>query len=115
MSRGSGRAPKYVIGRDKRPIVGLSREKPSGRYYATHSQPRQYFGTDLGQAVMKFRLWEADRGGGRTILLSSLQPLIPKVIQEECIAEGWSVSGGRKARFSGGVGGSGSLRGLCRG
>ncbi len=89
MSRGRGRPPKYVIGRDKRPIVGLSREKPSGRYYATHSQPRPYFGTDLDQAVMKFRLWQAHQDGGHTILLSSLQPLIPKVIQEECIAEGW--------------------------
>ncbi len=52
MSRGRGRPPKYVIGRGKRRTVGLSREEPSDGYYATHSQPSQYFGTDLDQAVM---------------------------------------------------------------
>ncbi len=84
-----GRPPKYVLGRDKRPVVGLSREKSSKRYYASHSRPRKYFGTNLDQAIMQFRLWESAQGKTTTILLPNLQPLIAKRDQEESVREGW--------------------------
>ncbi len=60
-----GPEPKYVKGRDGYPIVGLSRHKPSGRYYATHSKSRKYFGTDLDLAVLRFRRWQGQQYGER--------------------------------------------------
>jgi integrase len=89
MARGRGRPARYVIGRDRRPVVGLSQEKASRRYYATHSRPRKYFGTDLDQAVMKYRRWQASHREARTILLPNLQPFLPKTDQDAAVAEGW--------------------------
>jgi len=42
MPRGRGR-PAYVMGRNRRPIIGLSLDAATGRYYTTHARPRQYF------------------------------------------------------------------------
>ena len=62
MTRG-GRPPKYVRGRDGKPVVALSREPKSRRYYATGTKPRHYFGTDLDQALVRFRSWQAKQQG----------------------------------------------------
>ena len=59
MPRKRGRPPKYVIGDDGKPIVGLSYQKSDGRYYATHSKPRKYFTTDFHQSMLRFRRWQA--------------------------------------------------------
>ncbi len=59
MPRKRGRPPKYVIGRDGEPVVGLSREPKSGRYYATRTRPRVYLGTDLDSAIVRYRQWQA--------------------------------------------------------
>ena len=75
--RPRGRPPTYVTDRDGRPIVGLSRNPDNairkkngktytvtdGRYYATGSNPREYFGSDFDLAVMRFRAWQARQRG----------------------------------------------------
>lgn len=83
-----GRPPNYVKGRNGKPITGLSLSS-QGRYYATHSNPRKTFGRDFDQAVMRFRHWEATQRGKATIRLPHIAPIIPEVIQDECVAEGW--------------------------
>lgn len=60
-----GRPPKYVLGRNGKPVIGLSR-KSDGRYYATGSQPRVYFGRDFDRALIRFRELQA-RTAGETI------------------------------------------------
>lgn len=67
MGRGRGRPAQYVTGRDGKPIVGLSKEPKSGRYYASHTRPRRYFGHDFDAAVLKFRQWDAQQNG-RTLI-----------------------------------------------
>ena len=64
----TGRPPKYVTGRNGRPIAGLSRHKTTGRYYATFSQPREYFGTDFDSALVRFREWESRQKGERVLV-----------------------------------------------
>ena len=59
-NRKKGRPPKFVLDPNGRPIVGLSYHKPTGSYYATYSDPRVYFGTDLAEALFKFRKYEND-------------------------------------------------------
>jgi len=72
MSRGRGRPARYVIGRDRKPVVGLSREKKSGRFYATHTRsPRVYFGTDQDLAIMQFRGWQGRQTNEAPIKLIS--------------------------------------------
>ncbi len=61
-----GRPANYVKGRDGKPIIGLSRNKADGRYYATHSKPRKWFSTDYDRSLIEFRAWEA-RQEGRTV------------------------------------------------
>jgi integrase len=41
-----------------RPIVGLSYNKKNRSFYATYSNPRVYFGSDIGEALFKFRQYE---------------------------------------------------------
>ena len=76
-----GPQPKYVKGRDGLMIVGLSLHKPSGRYYATHSKPRKYFGTDFDEAVARFRAWEADRNGRTLIPVRIPDPTEPAKVR----------------------------------
>ncbi len=57
--RKRGGQPKYVLGRNGRPIVGLSYDKTLNQYYSTHHRPKKYFGSDLDQAVVKFRTWQS--------------------------------------------------------
>ena len=64
----TGRPPKYVTGRNGRPIAGLSRHKTTGRYYATFSKPREYFGTDFDSALVRFREWESRQKGERVLV-----------------------------------------------
>jgi hypothetical protein len=51
-----GRPPKYVNGSDGKPIVGLSYDKNLNQYYATHSKPRVYLGSDNKSAIYKSEL-----------------------------------------------------------
>jgi len=67
MTRGRGRPPQYVHGRDGKIIVGLSCEKSSKRFYASHSKPRRYFGVDFDEALLRFRAWEAKQAGGAEV------------------------------------------------
>lgn len=57
-SKPRGRPPRYVVGEDGKPIIGLSLSS-QGRYYATHSKPRATFGRDFNEALSRFRAWEA--------------------------------------------------------
>ena len=57
-NRRKGRPPKFVQDPNGRPIVGLSYNKANSCYYATYSKPRVYFGTNLADALFKFRQWE---------------------------------------------------------
>ena len=61
-----GRKPKYVIGNDNRPIVGLSKQA-DGRFYNSHWRsegvPRRYFGKDKQEAIRLFSDWDAKRKG----------------------------------------------------
>lgn len=61
-----GRPADYVKDKDGKPIVGMSLHKSSGRYYATHSKPRVYFGKDYPVALIEFREWEAKEIGATT-------------------------------------------------
>jgi len=61
--RPPGRPANYVNDQDGKPIVGLSYHKATDRYYASHSHPRVYFGSDYHQAVFRFRRWEAQQKG----------------------------------------------------
>jgi len=60
-----GRPVKYVRDNKGIEIVGLSCHKSTGRYYATHSNPRVYFGRDYPVALIKFREWQAKQQGER--------------------------------------------------
>lgn len=95
--RPRGREPNYVNDRDGKPIVGLSRNPETairkkllkktgkvktyrvqdGRYYATGSSPRVYFGPDFDIAVMRFRAWQ-DRERGSKIDFQWVKPLSPE-------------------------------------
>ncbi|HON67061.1 MAG TPA: hypothetical protein PLS23_11250 [Phycisphaerae bacterium] len=66
--KAKGRPPKFVNGRDGRPIPGLSRNKSTGTYYATYAEPRVYFGTDFDSALVKFRRWEMRQSGNMITL-----------------------------------------------
>jgi hypothetical protein len=88
-SRAPGRPPKYVRDRDRKPIVGLSVNATSGRYYATHSRPRVYLGTGYDTAIAKFRAWAS--GHKKKIVLPELRTLLQQGVNiDECVAEGWS-------------------------
>jgi len=54
-----GGQANYVSGRDGKPIVGLSCS--SNRFYATHSKPRKWLGSDFDSALVKFREWESQQ------------------------------------------------------
>lgn len=58
----AGRPAKYVTDENGRVIEGLSvlRDGNRCRYYATHSQPRKWFGQDLQVAVQRFRTWKGE-------------------------------------------------------
>ena len=56
-----GRPPKFVSDPNGRPIVGLSHNKTNNSYYATYSNPRVWFGSDLAEALFKFRKYENDQ------------------------------------------------------
>ena len=58
MKRKKGRPPKFVLDPNGRPIVGLSYNKRNRSFYATYSEPRVYFGSDLAEALFKFRQYE---------------------------------------------------------
>lgn len=66
-----GRPPDYVAGRDGKPVVGLSFNRSVGQYYASHSKPRVYFGSDFDQALAKFRAWEAGKGENALVVIRS--------------------------------------------
>ena len=83
-----GRPPRYVKGRDAKPIIGLSKNKSDGRYYATHSKPLKRFGRDFDTAVMRFRAWQAQQRNEKVILRVP-GPIIREEDQEESVAEGW--------------------------
>ncbi|HRT50957.1 MAG TPA: hypothetical protein P5279_10715, partial [Anaerohalosphaeraceae bacterium] len=57
-NRKRGRPPKFVLDTDGRPIVGLSYNKATGSYYATYSDPRVWFGSDLAEALFKFQRYQ---------------------------------------------------------
>lgn len=61
-----GRPPKYVNGSNDKPIVGLSYDKNTNQYYATHGSPRVYFGSDHKSAIYKFRQWQAEQDGEKS-------------------------------------------------
>ena len=56
--RKKGRPPKFVLDPNGRPIVGLSYSKSNNSFYATYSNPRVWFGSDLAEALFKFRQYE---------------------------------------------------------
>lgn len=66
-NRKRGREADYAIGRDGQRIIGLSRNAYDGRYYATHSRPRKWFGSDLDLAIQRFQAWEAEREGAEVV------------------------------------------------
>lgn len=86
-----GRPPQYVNDRNGNPIVGLSRNPETairkkngktyhvtdGRYYATGSKPRVYFGSDFDLAVRRFRAWQA-RERGQKVEVEYDVPLSPE-------------------------------------
>lgn len=75
VKRKAGRPPRYVTGRDGKPVVGLSRETKSERYYATGSKPRVYFGRDHDSAVIAFRSWENTTSGRpATVAIANNRP-----------------------------------------
>ncbi len=77
-----GRPPKYVPDADGKPIVGLSYNKHLDKFYATHSSPRVYFGSNPLEAISRFRRWEA-RQKGRSLdqIESSLRIPLDNVYQ----------------------------------
>lgn len=66
----SGRPPKYVTtfqkinGKRMKVIIAGMSQKSDGRYYTSHNDPvtnlRKYFGSDLKEAIARFRAWELD-------------------------------------------------------
>lgn len=91
-TRRRGRPADYVT-HNGQPIVGLSRmpatvkrkrpdgsitEKPDGRYYATASNPRTYFGADFASALQRFEAWQA-RQRGETFEVAYPAPPDPAV------------------------------------
>jgi hypothetical protein len=60
----AGKPPKFVKDRRGKEIFGLS-FKSDGRYYATFSNPRKYFGNDFDSAVATFKAWESQQKGER--------------------------------------------------
>lgn len=75
LARKPGRPAQYVNGRDGKPIVGLSL-KSDGRFYATHSKPRAYFGRDFDSALILFREWEANQNR-ETVTVTESLPIDP--------------------------------------
>ena len=54
----------YVVGEDKKPLVGLSWDKGNGQYYPTHwkklgLEKRPNFGTEYATAIFNFRQWKS--------------------------------------------------------
>ena len=75
MNRKRGRPARYVTGRDGKPIVGLSQEPKSRRFYATGTKLRIYFGKDFDAALMKFRGWQRTQGDpGVAVLIGRRTP-----------------------------------------
>lgn len=60
-----GRPADYVKSPSGEPIVGLSVEKTSGKYYTSHHRPKKFFGRDYHDAIRRFRAWEARQKGER--------------------------------------------------
>ncbi len=67
---GRGRPAKFVRRSNGKEIHGLSLHKATGRYYATFSEPRVYFGSDLRRAFRAFHYWKA-RAGLETVTITS--------------------------------------------
>lgn len=63
--RRPGGQAEYVRDRSGALVVGLSCNGHDGRFYATHSRPRKWFGRDFDLAVIRFREWEAQTLGKR--------------------------------------------------
>ncbi len=78
-SKKRGRPPKYVNGHDGRPIIGLSFSRSNNQFYASHSKPRQYFGSDFDAALMKFRTWQAGKKGEPCAAIRLGRPIKPKL------------------------------------
>jgi site-specific recombinase XerD len=81
-SKPRGRPPRYVVGEDGKPIVGLSLSS-QGRYYATHSKPRATFGRDFHEALAKFRAWQAAKDGEPYAAIKVNLPLPPVQLPPE--------------------------------
>lgn len=62
-NRPRGREAQYVHDRKGKKIVGLSCNASDGRFYATHSKPRKWFGADFDVALIRFYEWEARQNG----------------------------------------------------
>lgn len=81
--RAKGRPADYVKAPDgKTPIVGLSVEKSSGKYYTSHHKPKKFFGTDYHSAIMRFRQWEARQKGER-VAVTIVAPIKSERVRAE--------------------------------
>jgi len=83
LSKKRGRPPKYVVGRDGKPVVGLSFNPSIHQYYASHSRPRRYFGRDFDAALAKFRTWQAAAEGEPFAAVKVNQPVSPLKLPRE--------------------------------
>ena len=88
MTRGSrkqGRPPIYVLDAQGKPVVGLSMERKSGRFYRTGTHPRHYLGgRDRESAIMAFRAWEARHAG------STVSMFVGQIDEETAQSPKWS-------------------------
>ncbi len=83
LSKKRGRPPKYVTGRDGKPVVGLSYSRSIRQYYASHSKPRRYFGSDFDAALAKFRARQAAEDGEPYAAIKVELPLPPVQLPPE--------------------------------
>lgn len=67
LSKKRGRPPKYVNGRDGKPVVGLSFSRSIRQYYASHSKPRRYFGSDFDAAMASSEHGRPPKTANRTL------------------------------------------------
>lgn len=83
-NRPRGRRPDYVHDRQGKLIPGLSCNASDGRFYATHSKPRKWFGNDFDRALILFREWEARQRGTRYsfTVTEPASPAVRKSLEE---------------------------------
>ncbi len=72
--RKRGRRANYVVDRNNHPVVGLSLDKANGQYYSTHQRPKKYFGAELDQAIVRFKVWQAKQKGKTLIPVAVESP-----------------------------------------